>query len=429
MNKNTRLKKINKLHDKKKSDDIEYNISTYDNNLRLITERMPQAESFALGICVNTGSRDDFPEKSGLAHFMEHISFRRTQNRTGRRISTEFESLGAYTNAFTTKEVTCYYVRALTKHFSKCLDILTDVVFNPRFVASDVNKECSIIIEEIKTYEDDPEELIFDYADKLLFDSHGLGYPITGFEDSVKLIDCSELQKFHDQLYSPSNMIVSFAGNIPHSTIYNKLKNHFPDPFADTQYQKTAAPGLVNSSRIEVEKPFQQSHITYCRQAPSVTSEDRYALAVLNVVLGDGMSSRLNQRLRERHGLAYSVYSSLQLLADTGGIYIYAGTEEKKAAKTEKLIIEEINKLHTCDIKPSELNRAKEQIKSSTIMAFESLSTRMQTLAKSQFQTGQRETAGETIQKIDEVTNDDMARVCSRYFKIDDWSSVLFLPE
>ena len=411
---------------------INFKKSTLSNGLRIVTEEVPAVESFALGVCVNAGARDDFEMNSGLAHFVEHMAYRRTKNRTSRQIASHFESLGAYTNAFTTKEITCLYVRALKNHFDRCLEVLSDLVFNPMYDLKDIEKERRIIIEEIKSYEDDPEELIFDYADEVLFAGHNLAKPITGTIESISRITREDLIDFHTKMYRPENIVLSVASSLEHELISELAEKYFAEYKINPEVSKREIYISQESKRIELEKSFQQTHIILCRTTESILSEDRFPLGLINVILGEGMSSRLYQKLREKHGLAYSIYSNLQLLSDCGSLYIYASTDKKKTAKTEAILIEELQKLSLIEnIKDKEFARAKEQVKSSSVMSLESLSTRMQTLVKCEFTLGRYEDIREILQKIDSVTLDDIRRVGQKYFDLKNqpWSTVIFQPE
>ncbi|MFW5662674.1 MAG: M16 family metallopeptidase, partial [Bacteroidota bacterium] len=207
--------------------EVEYNKTVLDNGLRVISEKVPGVESFALGVCANFGSRDEPDSMPGIAHFLEHACFRRTKNRTAREIASQLESVGAYSNAFTTKELTCFYVRSLTKHFRKTLNILADISLNPVFQELDIKRERSVILEEIKSYEDDPEEYIFDLGDLYLFGENSFGNPILGTRDSIKKINAEVLEKYHSDRYSAANMVISAAGNIDHDRMVDNIHRHF----------------------------------------------------------------------------------------------------------------------------------------------------------------------------------------------------------
>ncbi|MBM2815886.1 MAG: hypothetical protein HW421_2648 [Ignavibacteria bacterium] len=414
---------------------VKFRKTTLDNGLRIITEEIPYSKSFALGISIHAGSRDESNEYCGAAHFLEHAAFRRTNKRTSRQIASGFESIGAYSNAYTTKEVTCFYARALTPNFRKTFEILFDVVFNPAFNKSDIEKERTIILEEIKSYDDEPEELIFDYADKLLYGSHPLSNPIVGTLDSVGKIDSEALLKFYKNHYTPGNIIITLAGNVSHDELTNEVIKVFGTKKTNGKQQLTDSSGQSSQEitpfkpqRLEEVRSFQQTHILLANRVPGINSPDRYRLAVLNVMFGDGMSSRLNQKLREQHGIAYSVYSTLQLMSDCGGLYVYIATDKKKAAKAEKLLTAEFNKLLEQKLIKPELQRSKEQLKSNSIMALESLSVRMQNLSKSEFVFGRQETIDSIIGSIDSVSMEHIEELIEKYMNLKNWHFVIFNP-
>jgi predicted Zn-dependent peptidase len=404
------------------SSDIRFKRTTLDNGIKILTEQVPSVSSFALGISINTGSRDDWQGYYGLAHFLEHAGYRHTHKRTSRQIASLFERLGAYTNAFTTKEITCYYVRALKPNFKKTLELITDVALFPIFIDEEIEKEKLIILDEIKSYYDDPEEYIFDLGEEILFDGNGLAHPITGVEADVEKITPVELFNFHKEQYGPENIIFSIAGNIDHDFAVEKISKLLENYKFDNTERKREAPTINPAKSESIEANFQQSHLLMFRRVGGVDSKERYPLAALNVLLGDGMSSRLYRQLRENHGLAYNIYSNVQLMTDCGGLFIYAGTEKKHLKKAERLIFKEMKKIIDSRIPNVEMIRIKEQLKSSTIMAMESMSTRMQSLAKSEFSLGYYEDIQETIARIEELSIDDIRNVAERYLKSDGWN-------
>jgi predicted Zn-dependent peptidase len=416
---------------------IKYNKTTLPNGIRVISEEIPTVESYSLGIFINTGSRNDPKGKEGLAHFLEHSLFRHTKTRSSRIIASEFESVGAYTNAFTTKEHLCFYVRALKPHFRKTFSLLADLVLNPLFLKKDIEKERDIILEEIKSYEDDPEEMIFDEIDKLLFAGHPLGSSIAGYSDSVKEIQCEDLESFHYTQFIPQNIVIASSGNIPHDKVVNYSEFYFSQLVTNNNllFKKFNIPdylGLLQTkepARVETEKQFNQSHLMLARLLPGINSFEKYPLAILNIILGDGMSSRLNHQIREKHGLAYNVESSIQLHTDTGGFYIYAAMEPSRCKKVESLILKQMMKLIDSDISLAEITRAKEQLKSSTVMALESMSNRMQSLAKSELMMNKYEDVNTSLEIIDSISSVELKLTAQKYLDPMKWGTVLFYPE
>ncbi len=395
------------------------------NGVRIISEDVPGARSFALGIWIDIGTRDEQEDIAGISHFIEHAVFRRSSTRSSGQIAAQFESLGAYINAFTSKEQTCYYVRALSPHFTRCLDLLSDVVLHPLFRAKDVEKERTVILEELKSYEDEAEEFIQDCAEKALFGSHPLGFPIAGTQQSVARLKVKDLQAFHARYYVPQNIVIAVAGNIQHDVLVEQVRKLFRAASAKGVIAARSKARVVKTKRVELERPFSQSHLLLVRRTSGVRHAERWALSMLNTILGDGMSSRLHQRIRERQGVAYALYSSLQLLTDCGVLAIYAGTEHSKLSKTEDLVARELQLLAQKGVKNVELRRAKEQVKSSIIMGLESMSARMNSLAKAELEELHIEDVNDSLAAIDAVTLSEINAVCAAVCDPSTWTRVI----
>lgn len=411
------------------------NKTTLNNGLTVISEFVPGIESFALGVCVNVGSSNDYKGKEGIAHFMEHAAFRHTTKRTAKQIANEFENLGGYVNAFTTKENTCYYARAITEHFPKIFELIADVATNTTFVPKDIEKERTIILEEIKSYEDDPEENISDIIDTLVFAGSTFAPPIIGSQQSVAEITIADLEKLRADFYFPANMLVAVAGKIEHDWAC-ELANKFFDISAKPR--KATASASINIDRnawkksiksTENVRQIQQSHLMLGTLAEGYRSAERYPLAIANAIFGEGMSSRLYQVLREKFGLAYSIYSTINNYLTCGAINIYAATDDANLQRTADLIFEEMHKLNSNRIPTkNELKRAKEQLKTATIIDLESMSARMQILLKQILGLGRFESNAETLALIEQVTMDDIVQLNSKYFVDDMWCKSVLLP-
>jgi len=411
-----------------KFQDVSVNQTFLDNGVRIISETVPGSRSFALGISVDVGSRDDIPGKAGLSHFVEHAVFRHSKKYSSKRISLEFENIGAYVNAFTTKEFICFYVRALNENFDKVFKLLSEVVFNPLFREKDTEKEKKIILEEIKSYDDDPEELIFDVSENILFNGNPMEYPIVGIENTVNSINSDDLRTFHSDYFIPSTTLIAFSGDIPIQKLVNSSTRNLNHLDEKQNNRKIIEPSAATDQKIQRKKDSQQYHIALSKRVPGMKKSSRYSLAALNVILGDGMSSRLYQALREKSGLVYSAYSSLQLYSDCGNIIIYAGSEKRNYKKIRNLIYDELEKLRTKKISKSELDRAKLQLKSSTLMALESLSNRMQAIVKSEFTFGRYEFIAETLNDIDNITIENVNDTIISQLNPENWNDVVFIP-
>lgn len=413
---------------KKSSNTAIYNKSVLPNGLKVISEEIPGVESIAIGISINAGSRDDTPSKEGLAHFMEHIAYRHTKSKNSRQIAEGFESVGAYTNAFTTQEHTCFYVRTLKKHFKKTLGLLADITVNPIFRQKDIEKEKLIILEEIKSTLDDPEELLFDHADRIAFGEHPLGNPITGNLESVATIKYEDLIEFHSRFYVPANMIITAAGNITHDKLAELAEKLFGDLPAGKSNNLREPPENNHKNNVIQKLNINQSHQLLGKRAGSFHSNERYELLLLNTMLGDGMSSRLYQKLREKKAMAYNIYSTINFYSDCGTFYIYLAADEKNLETSEKIIFEEFNKLNN-KISETHLNKVKEQLKSQIIMELENLSNRMISLSKDELLLGENEPLNKVIREIDAVTTTSISQTASKFLNEPGWFKCSIIPD
>ncbi len=404
------------------------NTTNISENLLVVTEYIPTAETYALGFFYEVGSRDESAEQSGIAHFIEHLAFRRTKRFSSRQIASKFESLGAYANAYTTQESTSYYVRALKDNFLPTFKLLNDITRNTLFDNRDIEKERQIILEEIKSYDDDPEESIFDYGDKLIFGEHSMGTSILGTETSLASIDKQKLEHYHNNHYKSGRLIISYAGPHTHDYIVKKAILYVAPSENGLIVPNRTVPDILSPELKVVEKPVSQAHLLLGARIPKYSFETRFTLPLFNILFGDGMSSRLYQNLRDRYGIAYSIYSTLQVHSDSGIFYIYAASDKNKLKRTESLIIDELNKFLNSSLKESELQRAKQQLKTSMIMELESLSARMQSLSKSIMMNEEFENIQHTIEFIDSLKSDDIKQVVDEYIVPEKFSKVHLIP-
>lgn len=401
--------------------------TTLPNGVRILTEEVPTVASFSLGIWIDVGSRDESAAEQGIAHFIEHTAFRGTSKHTSRQIANMFESFGAYLNAFTTKEHTCFYVRALVPHFEKSLSLLAETVLEPAFRPTDVEKERTIILEEIKSLEDEPEELLLDLLDESMFGSHPLAHSISGSIESVQILAVEDLGKFHRENYHAGNIVIAVAGNVSHKRVVKAVEKSCAK-IASIPKVERKLPTILAAESMKIEKQVQQVHIALGKLIPEPTQQERYIFAVLNTLLGDGISSRLNQTIREKRGIAYSVYSSFSTLKDCGIMMLYAALEQKNLAKTEHLLGVEIEKLCSQQVGTGELRRAKEQVKSSLVMSLESMSGRMNALAPTELYFGRREDPQELLEAVENVSAEAILALSQRFLTWGAWQKVVLLP-
>ena len=403
-------------------------VATLPNGIKVVIDPVSSVDSAAIGIWINAGTRDEPRGKAGVAHFVEHTSFRRTPTRTTNKIAREFENVGAYANAYTTKEETCFYARTLREHLPRVADVLADVVLHPVFHEADVEKERTIITEEIRSYEDEAEEFIFDMGEQQVCGDHPLGPPIVGTVESVQRITANDVRAFHTRHYHTNGIVLTVSGNVVPEQIVDMAARLFEATPRKTRVPQRVAPRLRKTQPVTLHRPVQQAHVLWQAGTPGQRSRSRYALLLLNTLMGDGMSSRLNVRIRERKGLAYNIYSQLQLFADCGVFAIYAGLDERHVDNVHGMLEQELALLVERGIGRAELTRAKHQLRASKIMSLESLSARMSLLGKGMLEIGRPEDPYATIERINAVTLDEVHDVARRLLSPDRFHRCLILP-
>ena len=396
-------------------------IDTLDNGLRVVMEDIPFVRSVSFGIWVKNGSRDENEDTNGISHFIEHMLFKGTQKRSAKDIADAMDEIGGQVNAYTSKEYTCYYTRTLDIHFDVALDVLSDMFFNARFDQSDIEKECNVIIEEINMYEDTPEDIVHDLLQQATYKNGSLGFPIIGNTKTIQTFDHDKFVEYIGKHYIPGNTIISVAGNLSNCGAFEKIKNAFSG-FKGPAPAKDSIAQIYTPSFLTKEKDIEQVHLCVGFPGIAVGTDDSYAMAMVNTILGGGMSSRLFQTIREEHGLAYSVYSYHTGFADTGIFAIYAALTPAQQEDVMNLILEEVQKLFKNKISKSQLSRTKEQLKSNYIMSLESVASRMNSIGRNLLMLNRVVTADELIQKIDAVDLDAFYNLCEKVFKMDQMS-------
>jgi predicted Zn-dependent peptidase len=384
------------------------------NGLTLVVEKISSVRSVALGIWVKTGSRHERPELNGISHFIEHLLFKGTTTRSARDIAEAFDSIGGNINAFTSKEYTCYYAKVLDEHLDTALDILSDMFFNSVFEPSEVEKEKNVVIEEIRMYEDTPDDLVHDLLSSAAYGDHPLGSPISGTESVLENLTVEQIKEHISSHYTASNTVVAVAGNIDDQVI-DKISRYF-DSFQNKGINVQLTPPNYIGNIIYRSKSTEQSHI--CLGLPGLSFKDSnlYALILMNNSLGGSMSSRLFQEIREKRGLAYSVYSYHSAHEDSGLFAIYAGTAPKQTNEVLDVIQVLLNDLREKGLTATELVKAKEQLKGSIMLGLESTSSRMSRIGKNELLLGRHLSLDETISKIDAVTLEEVSGLCNKIF-------------
>ena len=394
----------------------EIEMTTLGNGVRVITETMPHVRSVSVGIWVGTGSRRETPEQNGLSHFIEHMLFKGTTNRSAEDIARSVDSIGGNLDAFTAKELVCFNTKVLDQHLSLAFSVLADLVLHPLFREDDIGKEKGVILEEIKMEADSPDYLVHEIFSANFWKDHPLGKPILGTRETVRRFDRGMIERYYREVYAPSNLVVTGAGNLTHDRLVDLVREHFealpPAPPAPPDHTP------VTHARIALrnKKSLEQMHL--CLGVPSypLSHDERFACYVLNTLLGGGMSSRLFQNIRERQGLAYAVFSELNPYRDTGCLSIYAGTSVEAAPKVVASIMKEFRQLREERVPDEELRRAKDHLKGSLMLSLESTSSRMSNLARQEMYFARFFSLDELVESIETVTADDVQRIAQTFF-------------
>ena len=392
---------------------------TFPNGLTLLTESMSHVRSVSLGIWLTNGSRQERPERGGITHFIEHMVFKGTRTRTAEQIARSMDSIGGHLDAFTAKECVSFSAVVLDQHFTQALDVISDLVLHPLFDSDDIRKERSVVLEEIKSEEDNPEYLLHELFTQKFWKDHPLGRPILGTRQTVGALDRLAIQSHFERSYLPNNMVIAVAGHLRHQRVRDQIWSRFQD-LRPQKHRPAQRPPVVQAHITLKNREFlEQAHL--CLGVPSypLTHERRYACYVLNTLLGGGMSSRLFQKIRERQGLVYSVFSELMPYRDAGGLLVCAGTSAASVPRVIASVMEEFRDLKENPVLPEELRRAKDQLKGSIMLGLESSSSRMSNLARQEMYFGRFLSLDEIIEKIESVTAEDLTHIARESFQTD----------
>ncbi|MFH1115543.1 MAG: pitrilysin family protein [Pseudomonadota bacterium] len=384
-------------------DDVRtYRKTILDNGTRIVTERVPFLKSVSLGIWVRSGSRFEHPELNGICHFIEHMLFKGTERRSAFAIAQEIDSVGGVINAFTSKELTSFYCKVLSENLDLAADLLTDIFLNPSFPEEEIEREKQVVCQEIHQMEDTPEDLVHEILGVRFWGSDPLGQPILGTIPSVSALDRETIARFKDDNYTTAESVICAAGDLEH----DKIVELFEKGMSRLKTGSTPSPDAVPKSRGSaqvISKDLEQVHICFGTDGPSAVDDTRHAGYILNSILGNGMSSRLFQEVREKRGLAYAVYSFLSSFSDTGMFGVYAGCDPKRIEELLATVGKETLGLAD-SITEEDLRTAKNQIRGNIILAMESTEARMNRLAKGEYFFNRYITLDEIISALEAVT-------------------------
>jgi predicted Zn-dependent peptidase len=382
----------------------------------VVSERIDTVRSVALGFWVRTGSRDETADEAGVSHFLEHLLFKGTDRFSSTEIDQIFDGMGAEINAGTGKETTSVYSRFLDQHLERAFDVMADMVLRPAY--PDIDSERQVVIEEIAMYEDEPSDKVHDVLAKAVFGDHPLGRPVIGRAEIIANVPVPDIAAYHDERYAPSNLVVAGAGNLDHERLVEMVQEAcaagFPTP--DVARSLDPAPERVDPRMCFFQKQTEQFHVTLGAPGIARGDERRFALRILDTILGGSTSSRLFQEVREKRGLAYSVYSYSSQYLDSGQIGMYVGTRPDNVPQAMEVIATELRKLRTEGVSPAELERAKENVKGRTVLSMESMLARMNRLGSSVLTGIPLLSLDEVLALTDAVTADDVAALVTELY-------------
>jgi predicted Zn-dependent peptidase len=395
------------------------------NGVRIVLENIPTVRSVAIGVWIGTGSRNENPQTNGISHFLEHMFFKGTKTRSAKDIAESFDSIGGQVNAFTSKEYTCYYAKVLDTHAQFALDVLADMFFNSTFDEEELNKERNVVLEEIKMYDDTPDDIVHDLLSRAIYGNHPLGYPILGTEETLNTFTSSTLKDYIHNRYTPENVVISIAGNVSDKFIH-EVEKYFGS-YEGGNSSTTENIPVFQSNRLSRKKDTEQAHLCLGFEGLKIGHEDVYSLIILNNILGGSMSSRLFQEVREQRGLAYSVFSYHSAYQDNGVVTVYGGTGAKQLDVLYETIQETLDKLKQDGITEKELNNSKEQLKGSLMLGLESTNSRMSRNGKNELLLKRHRSLDEIIEQIDQVTKQSVDGMATSVFT-DKYSVSLISP-
>jgi predicted Zn-dependent peptidase len=429
------------------------------NGLTLLSERQKGFRSLSIGIWVKTGTRHETAGEAGISHFLEHMLFKGTEKRSALDIARQVDQVGGDFNAFTAREYTCFHILLLDRDVELGIDILSDVVLNSDFDPEELERERKVILQEISMVEESPEEMVHDIFFELIYARHGLGRPILGTESSIRRLKRADVTRFFRKHYRPDQLIVSVCGDVSHEKILKKIRPlthrdwpgrpHIAHPNAELKPRHTRRgltlkplspaervlrkigqpPPKVKSGCWWIERPTEQVHLVWGVAGPPYASKDRFAAFLLNIYLGGGMSSALFQEIREKNGLAYTVYSSLSPFVDSGVFSIYVATGMKQVPLCLKLIEESVQKLKKDLLSEIELQTIKDNLKGSVLLASDDVESRMSSIAKNEIFFGKYVQVEEVCRLIDEVTPQDVRRMARKLLSSNNRSLVALGPK
>ncbi len=389
--------------------------SDLNNGVKIITKQMPYVRSVTMGIWVNVGSRDEAIAENGLSHLIEHLIFKGTEKRSAFQIAKEFDDIGGQTNAFTTMENTCFHAKVMDSHLETMIEVMSDIFLNSLFDEEEVLKERPVILQEIGMVEDSPDEYIHVLSGKHFWGDHPLGRSILGTRENILRFDAETIKQFFQRLYQPDRIIISASGNVDHQKFVDLIGPAFESIQKGDGFPERKIPAGNTSVNLHARK-LEQTHICIGLNGLSTGHSQRYGFSLMSTLLGGNMSSRLFQDIREKRGLAYTVYSFVSTHVDSGMFGAYAAVDPARAFETAQLLVNHMHNLKKHRVQESELRGAKEYIKGNLLLSSESSENQMVRLAQNEMHFKRQVPLQEVVEKIDAVTADDIQDIADRLF-------------
>jgi predicted Zn-dependent peptidase len=404
-----------------------YRKDMLSNGIRVVSETIPKTRAVSIGVWVKVGSRQETPRIGGISHFIEHLFFKGTSTRSARDIAIEMDSLGGEMNAFTSQETTTFYAKVVDEHLPAAIDILADVLMNAKFDPADMEKERNVILEEIKSVEDTPDDIIHDLFAATVWPEHALGRPILGTKDTIAAMRHQDVLDYVEGNYCPQDIVIAVSGNFEHEKLIALLDKRFGVLSRPGSSREDSSPAFARAIVVR-KKELEQAQLCVGFAGLPYTHDDRYVLSALNTVLGNSMSSRLFQEIREQHALAYSIYSYVTAYRDAGLLTIYAGTAPANAVKVVQLIMKELRKVRDHGITKAEEERVRNQIKGSLILSLDSSNSRMSRLARQELYFGKYHSMDDIIKSVEAVTAEQVQTLAAKLFRSETLSLTVLGP-
>ena len=393
-----------------------------ENGVSIVMEQISSVRSVALGIFIRNGSINETSKSNGISHFIEHMLFKGTNKRTSKDIAEEMDNIGGQLNAFTAKEYTCYYARVLDTHIDTAIDVLTDMIFNSKFDSIDIEKESKVILEEINMYEDSPDDIVFTKLQKEIWQNSPLAYNVLGTKENVSRFKRQDFIEYMDNKYVGENIVVAIAGSFDKEKILGIIKQKMSSMPKGKANLDADRHYIYTPSRTKVYKDIEQLHLAIVFDGISIKDKYNYSMSLLNAIIGGGMSSILFQKVREEHGIAYSIYSYNNSYVNNGLFNIYVALNKSQLDKTVNIIYKEIANLKNNKITNQQIEKTKEQLKSNYIMGLESTSNRMSSIGRSKVLVNKIKTPDEIIQEVDLIKKEDIDYLIDKVFNMDKMS-------